>query len=186
MRSASEVGSHTAVARRSWSSPLLKPPCTRSIRDKVGHGGRQATDRAERLAGVAVIVVEPTMTIFLERCAIQPLYHQRGKSQLSWRRRRNFIDSFITKTAKGVPVSLCGCCRGHVRPAVLPWPRSFPTGMRRPVEGFLLTYLQARGASGESLEAQFLFRPSLPLQALKRSCLSRVSPRGGLVLSRFV
>ena len=54
------------------------------------------------------------------------------------------------------------------------------------MEGFLLTSLQAHGASGESLEAQVLFRPSLPLQALKRICLSRVSSSGGLVLIRFV
>ena len=72
-----------AVAWRSWSPPLLKPPWTLSIRDKVGRGGRQAADRAERLAGVSVIVVDPTMTIFLERYTVQPLYHKRGKFQLS-------------------------------------------------------------------------------------------------------
>ena len=66
-----------------------------------------------------MVVVEPTMTIFLERCAVQPLYHQRGKSWLSWRGRRSFVDSFTTRMATEELASLCGCCRGHVRPAAL-------------------------------------------------------------------
>ena len=113
------VGSHMPVARRSGSPPRLIRPWTRSIRAKVARRGRQAADGAERLAGAAEVVVEPTMTIFLERCAVQPLYHQRGKSWLSWRRRRGFVDSFIIRMAAGMLASPCGCCRGHVRPAAL-------------------------------------------------------------------
>ena len=113
------VGSHMPVARRSGSPPRLIRPWTRSIRAKVARRGRQAADGAERLAGAAEVVVEPTMTIFLERCAVQPLYHQRGKSWLSGRRRRGFVDSFITRMATGMLASPCGCCRGHVRPAAL-------------------------------------------------------------------
>ena len=95
---------------------------TRSIVDKVGRGGRQAANCAEQLAWSAVSGVELTMTIFSEGCAVQLLYHQRGRSLLSWNRRHNFIDSFITKTAKGVLASPRGCGIGHVRPVVLPWP----------------------------------------------------------------
>ena len=113
------VGSHTPVAWRSGSPPRLVRPWTRSIRAKVARRGRQVAGGAGRLAGAAEVVVEPTVTIFLERCAVQPLYHQRGKSWLSGRRRRGFVDSFITRMATGVLASPCGCCRGHVRPAAL-------------------------------------------------------------------
>ena len=74
-------GSHTAVAWRSRSPPPPDRPWTRSIIDKVGRRGRQATDRAVLPAGTAVSVVEPTMTFSLEGCAVHLLYHQ---SRRSW------------------------------------------------------------------------------------------------------
>ena len=95
------VGSRTSVAWRSGSPPHLVRPWTRSIRAKVARRGRQVAGGAERLAGAAEIVVEPTMTIVLERCAVHQLYHQRGKSWRSWRWRRGFVDPFYHGNGNG-------------------------------------------------------------------------------------
>ena len=56
------------------------------------------------------------MTIFLECCAVQPLYRQRGKPQLSERRRRNFIDPLYHQNGQrerlrhsaGTAEAMCG------------------------------------------------------------------------------
>ena len=130
-------GSHTAVAWRCRSPPRPLRPWTRSITNKGGRGGRQAADRAVLPAERAVSEVEPLMTYSLEGCAVHLLYHQSGRSWQSCRRRHNFIDSFITKTATGVLASPRGRGRGHVRLAVLPWPQRFPSGAGRPEGRFL-------------------------------------------------
>ena len=141
-------GSHMAEAWWSRSPPLLLRPWMQSITGKGGRGGRQAADRAVLSAGGAVSEVEPLMTYSLEGCAVHLLYHMSGRSWQSHRRRRNFIDSFITKTATGVLASPRGRGRGHVRLAVLPWPRRFPSGLGRPVGGLPLTSPQARWRLG--------------------------------------